>query len=354
MGRGDVMTSKERWEAVVNRQIPDRLPNFYRSTDEFTQKLMKHFGCADYKELFSKLHIDEQAYVWPRYAGPPIPDREDFYGCRYRDIKYATGVYRECCFNPLADCETIKEIDSVINWPTADLYDYSGIKDQLNKNSHLPIIIGGWEPYLVYKHLRGEERGYTDMIEYPEIVHHIMGKLFEFHFGILTRTLEMCGEGDILLCAMGEDLGSQTSLMYSPKHIREYFFPYHKKFFAPLRERKIKIQWHTDGSAREILPELIELGTKILDPVQWRCAGMEREGLKKDFGSKLIFHGAVDNQYTLPFGSVKEVREEVRENFEIIGRNGGYILGPCHNIQPVGPVENVVAMYETCYNECRY
>jgi uroporphyrinogen decarboxylase len=76
---------------------------------------------------------------------------------------------------------------------------------------------------------------------------------------------------------------------------------------------------------------------------------MEREGLKKDFGDKIVFHGAVDNQQTLPFGTLADVRQEVADNLRILGAGGGYILGPCHNIQPVGPAENVVAMYETCY-----
>jgi len=77
--------------------------------------------------------------------------------------------------------------------------------------------------------------------------------------------------------------------------------------------------------------------------------GMNREGLKQDFGEQLVFHGAVDNQYTLPFGSVLEVQQEVRDNLRILGANGGYILAPCHNIQPVSPPENIVAMYTTGY-----
>jgi uroporphyrinogen decarboxylase len=94
---------------------------------------------------------------------------------------------------------------------------------------------------------------------------------------------------------------------------------------------------------------MIELGIDILNPIQWRCKGMEREGLKADFGDKIIFHGAVDNQYTLPFGTVEEVRQEVLDNLRILGAGGGYIIAPCHNIQAVSPVENILAMYETGY-----
>jgi uroporphyrinogen decarboxylase len=89
----------------------------------------------------------------------------------------------------------------------------------------------------------------------------------------------------------------------------------------------------------------------ILNPVQWRCAGMEREGLKNDFGDQIIFHGGMDNQQTMPFGSVDDVRREVVENFSILGKGGGLILAPCHNLQSITPIENIVAMYETGYVE---
>jgi uroporphyrinogen decarboxylase len=94
---------------------------------------------------------------------------------------------------------------------------------------------------------------------------------------------------------------------------------------------------------------MIAAGIDLLNPIQWRCKGMEREALKQDFGHQIIFHGGMDNQYTLAFGGVEEVRKEVEENLRILGQGGGYILAPCHNIQAVSPPENIVAMYETGY-----
>jgi len=108
---------------------------------------------------------------------------------------------------------------------------------------------------------------------------------------------------------------------------------------------------HTDGAVRPIIPHLIETGIDVLNPIQWRCKGMEREGLKRDFGGRIAFHGGVDNQYTLAFGTVDEVKQEVIDNLRILGEGGGYILAPCHNIQAVSPPQNVVAMYETGYAE---
>jgi uroporphyrinogen decarboxylase len=125
---------------------------------------------------------------------------------------------------------------------------------------------------------------------------------------------------------------------------------------------------HNDGNVIRILPELVELGIDALNPIQWRAggapvpqgdgeapspveSGMDRAALKRQFGARIIFHGAVDNQYTLPFGTVEEVRQEVRDNLRILGDGGGYILAPCHNIQPVTPVENIIAMYQTACEE---
>ncbi|MBN2446499.1 MAG: uroporphyrinogen-III decarboxylase-like protein, partial [Phycisphaerae bacterium] len=100
---------------------------------------------------------------------------------------------------------------------------------------------------------------------------------------------------------------------------------------------------------RDIIPDLVEIGIDALNPIQWRCAGMERGALKRDFGGRLIFHGGVDNQQTLAFGTPDDVRREVADNLNILGAGGGYILAPCHNIQAVSPPENIVALYETGY-----
>jgi uroporphyrinogen decarboxylase len=105
---------------------------------------------------------------------------------------------------------------------------------------------------------------------------------------------------------------------------------------------------HSDGAVRANVPQMIEAGIDVLDPVQWRAKGMDREALKRDFGDRLVFHGAMDNQHTLAFGSVEDVRQEVADNIRLLGPDG-YILGPCHNLQAISPPENTVAMYDAAY-----
>ena len=109
---------------------------------------------------------------------------------------------------------------------------------------------------------------------------------------------------------------------------------------------QVKVFHHDDGAIRPLLPDLIEMGIDILNPVQWRCRGMEREGLARDYGASIVFHGGVDNQRTLPFGTPDEVRREVAENIRIFSQGKGYIVAPCHNLQPNTPTENILAIYD--------
>ena len=155
--------------------------------------------------------------------------------------------------------------------------------------------------------------------------------------------------GQVTISYVAEDLGGQEALMYSPQSIRTFFLPHMKRMIDLVHEAGAFVMHHSDGAVRNILPDMIETGIDILNPIQWRCPGMEREELKRDFGREVIFHGGVDNQQTLPFGTVEDVQKEVIENLNLLGTDGGYILAPCHNIQPVSPPENVVALFETGY-----
>ena len=344
----ETMTPRERWLAVLNREEPDRVPMDYWGTQEATAKVMKVLGCADERTMFERLHIDRVVSVGPRYVGPALPKDTNEFGCRRKNVDYGTGVYSECVYHPLAEYGTLDEIKRSYTWPDPDWWDYSGIPDQIVGKEDYPIRGGGSEPFLTYKHMRGQEQAFMDLILHPEIVHFCLDKLFDLCYENTLRIYEQI-PGQVMISYVAEDLGAQEGLMYSPEQIREFLLPRMKRMMDLTHEAGAYVFHHTDGAARKILPDLVVAGIDVLNPIQWRCKGMEREGLKRDFGDKVIFHGGVDNQYTLAFGSVEEVRQEVRDNIRILGEGGGYILAPCHNIQAVGPPENVVAMYETGY-----
>lgn len=135
--------------------------------------------------------------------------------------------------------------------------------------------------------------------------------------------------------------------MFSPAHI-EFLLPRMKRIIDLAHEAGVFVFHHNDGNCRRIISDMIEAGIDILNPIQWHCKDMDRQDLKREFGDKVVFHGGMDNQYTLPFGTIAEVRQEVLDNLHILGAGGGYILAPCHNIQAVTP-ENLVTIYETGY-----
>ncbi len=344
----ETMTPRERWLAVLTRRKPDRVPMDYWATGEATEKLCRHLGCG-YEEMLERLHIDRPVAVGPRYAGPPPEEGKDIWGLQRRMVDYGSGAYSEVVGDPpLARFSSPEEIEKSYRWPSADDWDFSVLPGQVKGKEHLPVQGGGSEPFLLYKLLRGEEQAFIDLVENPEIVHYCLDRLFELAYQTTLRIFETI-PGVVMITYVAEDLGGQEGLMYSPAQIREFLLPRMKRMMDLTRQHGSFVFHHSDGAIRDILPDLIDAGIQILNPVQWRCRGMDREGLKRDFGDRLIFHGAVDNQQTLPFGTVEDVRQEVLDNLRILGEGGGYILAPCHNIQAVGPAENVVAMYETGY-----
>lgn len=342
------MTTRERWLATLNHQTADRMPVDYRATSEATQKLLDHLQLANLGEVHQRLHIDPVLDVGPRYVGPPIPEDHDVFGIRYQMTDYGAGAYRDPIHHPLAECKTIAEIEAGYRWPKHDWWDYSEIPQQIAGKEDMVIRGGGSEPYATYKWLRGTQQGYLDLIENPEMVHHCLGKLYDICYHQTLRIYEAV-PGKVIWTWVAEDVGSQESLLFSMDHIREFFNPHFKRMIDLVHSAGAFVFHHSDGAVRDNIPNMIELGIDVLDPVQWRARGMDREGLKRDFGDKLVFHAAMDNQQTLAFGSVEEVRQEVADNIRILGEGGGYILGPCHNIQAVSPPENVVAMYDAAY-----
>jgi uroporphyrinogen decarboxylase len=197
------------------------------------------------------------------------------------------------------------------------------------------------------------EQAFVDFASNHALVIYCMEKLYDFHYEKAVRTFEAAG-GRIDLGSVANDMGSQIDLLYSPATIRKLFLPGIRRLAELTHQNGAAVYLHSDGAIRKALPDLIEAGVDVFNPVQWRCKGMARRELKRDFGDRLVFHGAVDNQETIPFGSVEAVRAEVKENIETLGAGGGYILAPCHAFQTVSPPENVVALYEAGWEYGRY
>lgn len=343
----ETLLPRERWECVLKREKPDRVPMDYWATEETTKKLCAFMGC-DFETVCARLHIDTPLTVGGIYTGPTVPEGQDVFGVQYKEVDYGTGKYLEVANAPLSQYQSVEEIETHYQWPNPDWWDYSHLPEVVKGNEHRPIRGGGSEPFLIYKNLRGEEQAFLDILMAPEIVHYCLDKLFDLAYENTRRIFETI-PGKVLITYVAEDLGGQNTLLFSLEHIREFFLPRMKRMMDLTRQHGSYVFTHSDGAIREVIPDLIQIGMQVLNPVQWPCPGMDRESLKRDFGDQIIFHGGVDNQHILPFGSREEVRQEVLTNYATLGKGGGYILCPCHNIQPITPPENIVTMYETGY-----
>ena len=326
----------------------DRIPTDYWSTPEVLDRLKTDLNCKTDRDLWKRLKIDKAHSADPVYVGPEMPHGNIWrFTTRRIEVADGKGVYDEVADCPLAEMKEVEELDD-FPWPDPNWFDYTTIPNQLEDFKEWPIRGGSFEPFNLYCSLRGLERAFMDLVEAPEFLEAALQRIFEFFYEHNRRIFEAGGgrKGGILFTYVAEDLGSQRGLLMSMDTIERFFIPRMKAMVDLAHSYGVKAFHHDDGAIRKVIPRMIEIGMDVLNPIQWRCEGMEREALKRDFGDALVFHGGMDNQQTVPFGTQEDVRNEVRENIEILGKGGGYILAPCHNLQPVTPTENIVTLYE--------
>ena len=346
------MTSRERILAAINHEKIDRVPTDIWATEEVMEKLRKRFGTDE--DVRKALHIDGTAWISPQYAGPPLPKYPDgsfidYWGMVFKPVKYADGTYGEQTVFPLSNATKIADLEAY-KWPTTDLFDYKAFRATVEKEHRSRVVVVGYMmPFYWHNTLRGLELSMMDVLVDPEFTHYLLERLCDFLYQHHRRIFETC-EGFIDLAHVSDDLGCQTGPLISLEIFREFYAPYHKKFIGLCREFGIKVFHHDDGAMRPFLPELVEMGIDVLNPVQWTCPDMDMAELKAEFGKKICFHGAVENQRILPFGTEKEVRAEVRHCIDALASDGtGYILASCHNLQPITPIENIIAMYDEAW-----
>ncbi len=348
------MTPKQRWKTILQGGTPDRPVCDYWGTGEVTARLLADLHCETERQLWETLGIDKCVFLAPRHPRAKedtwhIPSLYSVWGVETVMIPYldGTGYYEEAVNPPLAKATTVAEMENYA-WPKPEDWIYDELPALCDEYRDYPILGASYEPFYLYCKLRGMEQSLEDLVANPEIVDAGMERIFEIHAGIVRRVCDLVGDRiDFIYCA--EDLGTQNSLLMSPRSFRAHVKPWLKKMIDLTHSYGLRAFHHDDGAIRPLLPDLIEIGVDVLNPIQWRCKGMDREALAADFGKDLVFHGGVDNQHTLPFGTAAEVAEQVRENLVAFSKCKGYVVSPCHNLQANTPTANVVAMYEAVH-----
>lgn len=381
------MNGRERLLASLNHKEPDRVPIDIGAT------LITGINKTAYKNLIDYLKMNEDKIeifdVVQQLAAPSEDVLQKFdidvrnvspnppsnwklnyeYGDNYvyfQDpwkIKWRMpkdgGLYFDMTGHPLSHMYEVDEIDTFEFPDPHDTARYDGIRERALdvRNRGYGVVmssigagifeLGGW--------MRGYDNFYADLAGDPDMACKVMDKVLEIKLAYWEKVLNQAGDV-IDVVQEADDIGGQNNMLISPEMYRKYIKPRHKELFSFIRSKtNAKTFIHSCGSFRQVIPDLIEVGVDIINPVQFNVNGMDSIGLKKDFGKDITFWGGgVDTQRIFPRGTEQEVKDCVRRQIEAFAPGGGFVFNTVHNIQPDVPPQNIVALLEAFHEYSKY
>ena len=376
------MTSRERVLTALSHSEPDRVP-FDLGTTFVTgihriayERLVEALGLGDleplplydpvqqlampHEEVLRELGVDTRSVSLKlpgRAASESEEDEEylysiDEWGLKRRMPKDG-GLYYDMYAHPLAGVQTAADVDAYA-WPDplASLH-LDAIEDAcraIKSSGDYPVIVGGFGAGMLelVLWLQGYDQGYMNLLVNRPVTEAILEHVTRLKIEYADAVLQRVGPY-VDIFYNGDDLGLQDGPMIRREWFTELLAPRYVRYHEAVRRAapQAKMFFHSCGSVVDLLPDVIETGIDILNPVQVNAAGMgDTAALKRDFGDALTFWGAIDTQRVLPRGTPAEVRDEVRRRIDDLAPGGGYVLNPVHNIQADVPVANILAMVE--------
>lgn len=373
------LTSKERVLTAMNHEEPDRVPivvgvsnatgikmKTYRAIkqlagiqapDEYIYQWPELGTAAVDEETLQRLHVDVRGVLdlEPEHIRERNRNREPH--APYRDswasgqVEISEGEWTSGA-PPMREATTIEDIENYL-WP--DMDDPTRVAHvraqamQLAEENQYAVMGTPWLmfPFERAFSMQGMDRFLLNLAMEPDFSKSLLGKITEKCKQLLNNYLREAGEFlDII--KIGDDLGTQESLMISPKMYREIVKPFHADLISFIKERtQAKVFFHTDGDVFDLIGDFIEIGVDILNPVQTSAGRMaDLDKLKRDYGDNIVYCGAIDTHRVLPEGSPAEVEEEVSRVINALGPGGGYMLASVHTIMNDVPPENVLAMVD--------
>jgi uroporphyrinogen decarboxylase len=358
-----------------------RIPTMYRADPLINEKLMNYFELKDiennWKVLLEKIGADNfsdgetlgafTSYL-PKYIGPvfnTVYELNHFFiwGIKPVEVKVAGTI--DIVFHQDPPLENISRISDLLDyrWPAIEWFDFNNykittdaiFKDLEEQSETEASNIKRSDRYFLNTYcmnsifmtsifIRGINKMFMDLVINKKYAEVLIGKIGEFMLEFCIRNLQSIGD-EIDLYGIWDDFATQDGLMISREVWQKFYKPWHKKIIEVVKNRGLLVSYHICGNCSEIIPDLIEMGVDILDPVQVSARDMEINNLKKQFGKDICFHGGVDAQKLLPFGSPEEIRKEIRRIRSIFDGEGGIILGPSHYITADTPIDNILAIY---------
>lgn len=336
------MTRKDRVKAAMNHQETDFIPFQMDCLSAAEKKLKSHFGEADLSEVIGN-HI---AMFEPSYYS--IFKTEDLGTNKFKDAFGAVWELKAnedigtVILNPLKE-PTLKDY----KFPDPDkVTELDEIPAFINNNKD-KFIVGaiGFSLYERAWILRGIEPILLDFLMNPSFVDELFDQIIEFNLVITKR---MC-QFPIDAFHFGDDWGQQHGLIIDPALWRKFFKKRLKKLYDAVHNEGLPVSIHSCGDITEIIPDLIEIGVNMITPLQ--AEALDFNFLKREYGKYLAFWGGVSTQKTLPYGTPEDVRAEIRERIKVLGKGGGYILGPSHELQGDIPLENMLAFIDEAQHQ---
>lgn len=360
------MKHRDRVLMALNHEQPDRCPMQISFTPEFAQRLRvdlarreRGFDAAAVHAVHNP-HGGGNTYELERSLGEDMlltsvgwansyyqagERYTDEWGVEWRAAPYetpfGTGTYTEMVAHPLADETAIGHYRPPDPQRPELYHDAAWTLEQFRDEYWIVgvTVTTIWETAWA---LRGYEQLMIDMATQPDLAAAILDIPYHYHLTAARKLVEM----GVDMIWLGDDVGAQNAMLMSPVMWRRFLKPRLGSFIAAIKgiNPALKVAYHSDGAIWPIIPDLIEMGLDVLNPIQ--PASMDPAEMKRRYGQNLCFWGTIDEQHTLPFGTPGDVTAEVRQRLNTIGAGGGLIIGPTHHVQLDTPLENFWAMVD--------
>jgi uroporphyrinogen decarboxylase len=346
---------------AIAGKTPAQQPFTLEMTHECLDNVLKSEQLSTKHELHAKYGIGEFASIWDfigtgidfsrrmdKFPKPTPTERYNIWGIKSELMNINGANYWEFSQLPLASAETVADIEK-FDWPKFEDLVFPELpanKDfEAWRHNKIVCDMSFIGPFGIPWMMRGMEQIMIDLYENPDIITAIVNKVEEFSLRGTEYLLQKY-PAMIDYVGTGDDYGTQISLFVAPEQIKKFFMPSLKRHYDLARSYGAGGYHHSCGAIAPIIPELINAGVNILNPIQTTAAGMDPVKLKQDFGKKLCFHGGIDTQHTMNSDNPQVVADEVVQRIKQLGPNG-YILGPSHLLQANVPVENIITL-ATC------
>jgi uroporphyrinogen decarboxylase len=352
------MTSKERTLASINHEQPDRVPIDLRFAPELLDRLKSEINLDDaeiWEWIGQDVYTVRPTFLNPAsdlfYADPTINVTDKGYFLDIYNVPFKKNITRFQTYMELVNEPPLIEINTInglnkFPWPKVDDWDYSRICEEMELKKDKALWSRSRGCFQTAQFMRGIDTFLVDLVLNPLYACNILDNIMDFVIQDVICTLE-AGNGLYTFVEYNDDVAAQRSMLISPDMWRDIIKPRMITFCDIVHSYGVKVKYHSCGSIYSIIPDLIEIGVDILNPIQPLAENMDPFKLKREFGDFICFHGAVDIQDLLINANEQEVKSQIKKLIEIMGDKGGYILAGSHTIQADAKTGNIIALVET-------